>query len=179
MAKKKKKKISATEIKLRNQIYYLNKQKKKVDEQIKAIEHLKDTTKREYNGRKRMVKTIKNLLKNRKVALNTKYKEVLNSLKKRFKYDYQGKKKRETNKIGTYISPEFSAFEGKDAKLDASQEIPNEFIYKAFTEIDKIISLMTSGDVFIFSFNFGAYNDNLEAEIKNDFNLLFKCHIVG
>ena len=160
----KKKKVSKVFIRERNKIYYANKQKKKIDEEINKYKNFKETTKVLFNGKKRMVKTVRNELTNKKIAINTKYKKTIDLLEKKYGYKYGGLKKAKKNKIGLIISPPFSFYNGKDAKNWAKNEIPREFLPDLFAEIDYEIQFLTSGKSFKIVYNAGLYNDLINSE---------------
>lgn len=166
----KKKKISPTEKKLRNQIYYLNSRKKKIDKEIEALSHLKETTKKVFGKnkdgepQKRMVKTIRNKLINQQIYYNTKFEKTIKTLDKRFKYQYQKTKLKEKNKIGLLPSPLFSAFESKDAKNWVNSIVDKSLFFYSYNEIDKTVKNMTSKDLFQITYNKGLLNDLINSE---------------
>jgi hypothetical protein len=173
----KKKKISPTERKLRNQVYYLNSRKKKIDKEIESLSHLKETTKKVFGKnkdgepQKRMVKTIRNKLINQQIYYNTKFEKTIKTLDKRFKYKYQKLKEKEKNKIGLIPSPLFSAFESKDAKNWVNSFVDKQLFFYSYNEIDKCVKNMTSKDNFQITYNRGLLNDLRDAE-ENEFNYL-------
>lgn len=168
---KKKKKISKTEQELRNQVYYLNARKKKIDKEIQALSHLKETTKKVFgknkNGepQKRMVKTIRNKLINQQIYYNTKFEKTIKTLDKRFKYQYQKTKLKEKNKIGILPSPLFSAFESKDAKNWVNSFVDKSLFFYSYNEIDKTVRNMTSKDNFQITYNLSLLNDLISSDL--------------
>ena len=173
----KKKKISKTEQKLRNQIYYLNSRKKKIEKEIESLSHLKETTKKIFGKnkdgepQKRMVKTIRNKLINQQIYYNTKFEKAIKTLDRRFKYKYQKVKEKEKNKIDLVNSPLFSPFESKDAKNYTNSHIDRSLWFYTYNEIDKTVKTMTSRDEFQITYNKGLFYD-LKESGENEFNYL-------
>lgn len=136
-------KNSANYIKAKNNYYYLNKVSKKIDKQKDFYKDFDKNKKIEFEGKKRKVKTILDILENKKTKLNTKHKDNLYFLwQKKFKPKGQKTKivsnrKKKENIKGVKISDEYSSWQ-KPLLINWLEKF-----YKGFDLEFKILELNT------------------------------------
>lgn len=160
MAKKKIKKKSKTEKKLINKYNYLKKLNKKVLSEIEFFNGLDHRKKFEFEGKKRKIKTIVNILNNKITKQNTKYSKVLKQLTTRFKFKPRNvsgsvKEKNLIKKRGIYQSTDFLAWETKEMIEDfnnVSEGLTVE-TEKFINQVSADSQTMTSTDSFYFNLN--------------------------
>jgi hypothetical protein len=159
---KRKKKISKTEKKLRGKVKYLRSKNKKVLNEIELLNKKDENKFIKFEGKKRKVSTVKNILKNKITKNNTSYSKYINQLEKRFGYKVRNfKPKTKNTKFGVRISPEFNAWSTKDAKDWVNNKnksgVLNDILIDIYTSIDYYTTLMASDNTFYIILNF---NDN-------------------
>ncbi len=166
MAKKKKKKISKTEINLKNKIYYVNKKNKEIKVKIELFEDDKLYNKNSkkvgenFKGvnfkQKEKVKgsTLKNILRNKIKDNNQKVDKVYKTLKKRFKKDLKHKQTKVRAKKGLFnVSPLFRVWERIDMELWLTDNVPLNLHLKAMSDIINVTDTMGNYDTLQITYN--------------------------
>lgn len=130
-------------IKIRNNYYYLRKKSKKIDKQVDFYKDFKKNKFIEFEGKKRKVKTILDILENKKTKLYTKHRKNLYFLwKKKFKpkganYKIVSDRVKKENIKGVKISDEYSSWQ-KPLLINWLEKF-----YKGFDLEFKILELNT------------------------------------
>lgn len=109
--KKRKKIVSKTEKKLKNQIYYLRRKNKLLIADLSAWQKKNLSKMYTFEGRKRKGTTVLNIIRNKIKDNNSVYEKSFNSLNKRFKKDFKNKQKQVFEKSkGLYTSEPYEAW---------------------------------------------------------------------
>jgi hypothetical protein len=156
-----KKQISKTEKKLRGKVKYLKSKNKKVLNEIELLNKKDENKFIKFEGKKRKVSTVKNILKNKITKNNTSYSKAINQLEKRFNYKIRSiKPKTNAKRKGVFKSPNFSAWQTKDAKewIDSKNKsgVLNDVLIDMYEAIDANILLMGSDNLFYIQIDFNT-----------------------
>ena len=158
---KRKKQISQTEKKLRGKVKYLKSKNRKILKEVEKLNTKDENKFIKFEGKKRKVSTVKNILKNKITKNNTAYSKSINQLEKRFNYKVRSiKPKTPSKRKGVFKSPNFSAWQTKDAKQWVESKnksgVLNEVLIHIFESIDATTLLMGSDNLFYITIDFNT-----------------------
>ncbi|MFN7676752.1 hypothetical protein [Flavobacterium sp.] len=166
-----KKQISKTEKKLRGKVKYLRSKNKKVLNEIELLNKKDENKFIKFEGKKRKVSTVKNILKNKITKNNTSYSKAINQLQNRFGYKVRNYvKKIKSNQKGITKSPYFSAWQTKDAKDWINNKnklgVLNDILIDIYQKIDEVttVNFMDSNDSFYITIDYNNLSFSVDID---------------